>query len=204
MACCSGCGFLCYRDNEDRLREVNAEVRLLDKLPGQSIMASERTWRLSTKPLCFAMRQELREQIMMQNGAQPEQIFASAILMKHNCPEWIEWQQGFSPKEHREMRAAEDIRKATEEQRQREEKREQEQRQRDREWEAKVEADTRTWQAEQARKQQTHEWRTTAAQIVSTLLVGWLAYIATTNQNSQQTPINPPVAPLPPVPKDDR
>ncbi len=97
MVKCADCGFLAVRHHSERyLAEVEGNIREGGEWPvqrGGGIPIYER------RPLCFAMS----EQIGVPKDDYSPLDFKEHIHEKKDCKEFTEWQQGFTPKEHREM-----------------------------------------------------------------------------------------------------
>ena len=92
MKTCKNCGFLALRDKHTReLGEADEGYReLLDLRSGPSPF-----------PVCFVSAVNLRFEI----DAPTQEAIMEVIVFKDrsDCPGWTPWQQGFTPKEHREM-----------------------------------------------------------------------------------------------------
>lgn len=110
MVKCSECGFLTIRNFTDgSLIEASDIYRQCGDVPF-------RNWQqLSYIPLCFVRAYNLREELekvdlhgtQMADGGRPEAGWTEQLLTviagERECEPFTEWQQGFSPKEHREM-----------------------------------------------------------------------------------------------------
>ena len=104
MAKCSECGFLTFRNFESgALVEVDAEVRDTARLEYGGSHG-----RLNRYPLCFAREFDLAKEFQSALENVPDRELDQdsrqvVIQSNRDCDENTEWQQGFTPKEHREM-----------------------------------------------------------------------------------------------------
>jgi hypothetical protein len=147
---CSECGYLALRENESRaLVETEEGLR-------RDGAAHYHPSRCEPLPLCFARAYDLRKEyyaapdgklLFLTSTAAPS-LYPEAlkhILQKDRlCKAFIEWQQGFSPREHFEMKQLTEQRE-WQEQRLRE----------DRDWRASQAELERQWRTSEARDRRT-------------------------------------------------
>lgn len=97
MAKCVDCGYLTVRHYFERnLVEAESKIRKGEQWPAQqgtNLCLYERT------PLCFVMANKIGNKSNDYSAME----FRDAICEERNCDYFIHWQQGFTPKEHREM-----------------------------------------------------------------------------------------------------
>jgi len=108
MAKCSECGFLAVRNTKSRqLEETEQDIRetgVIERLFDDS----ERVHEIGSgypryePPLCFIGAIDLRTETGKYGEGTQERI-KSAINEERECGSFTQWQQGFTPKEHREM-----------------------------------------------------------------------------------------------------
>lgn len=132
MVKCAECGFLTLRHRESReLAEVEWATRETGSVPTKGPYSLyERT------PLCFERAFPLQEEA---KGDSPDEV-VRVFQSDRECPSFTPWQQGFTPKEHREMLDRREMRDW-------QERRERE----DRDWRERQEERQRQWQVAQAR-----------------------------------------------------
>lgn len=141
MVKCPECGFLASRNVQSRLlEETEQEIRL----EGGSIIA----WNTGKPvdpfepPICFMRSPDYKAvPYTIENSLEPEKparIVLAEIQRERTCKDFTPWQQGFTPKEHRDMLDREWMQKHQDE---REEA--------DRQFRLKMENDNRKWQAQQ-------------------------------------------------------
>ncbi|HEY4712449.1 MAG TPA: hypothetical protein VIH69_07265 [Dehalococcoidia bacterium] len=104
MSKCSECGFLAAKNiNTRNLEEVEKEFRRSGNSPNEIISGKEIGYpRHKEYPICFVQKYDLIdlfEGISGQNSAR----FLAIINEERECELFTKWQQGFTPKEHREM-----------------------------------------------------------------------------------------------------
>ena len=98
MACCSTCGFLAMRDRSTReLCETDELTRQTADIRSDPIRQGFRAF--DEQPICFALAAPLGSEM----GEYSEEAFLEVITRQRDCKSFTRWQQGFSPKEHREM-----------------------------------------------------------------------------------------------------
>ena len=93
---CADCGFLAVRHHFERyLVEVEGNIREGGEWPvqrGTNISLYEK------RPLCL-----MYQKIGGKDGDYSAREFKEAICAQRDCMHFCAWQQGFTPKEHREM-----------------------------------------------------------------------------------------------------
>ena len=119
MVQCKNCGFLALRGKNGELLESPIDYREQGE---HGIVVTE------GRPLCFAMVPALREEA--KSVAADRQKVLEVIRRDRDCQAFTAWQQGFSPKEHRQMLETERLR----------------------EWQRKVEQEDRAYRDEQRQK----------------------------------------------------
>lgn len=164
MAKCAECGFLTLREKDTgKLREVDADYRVLGRVP--PISGYEE---LHNYPICFAMAWELMPEV--EEAAQKQfedhsddwgKYVLVVITRERECSAkcgilgFTKYQQGFTPKEHKEML--------------------------DRQWmierEDKRDTDIREWQVRESRSNR--KWRMAEffIALIALILVVMAAYI---------------------------
>lgn len=114
MVKCSECGFLAVRDIDTReLEEVDGTFREWGRPPLKRIGGRNQYKGQYDIPLCFVQSYNLYDEVKTAGG-KPELdyvIVKSIIDQDRQCNSFIKWQQGFTPKEHREMIDREAMRK---------------------------------------------------------------------------------------------
>lgn len=102
MATCSSCGFLTVRGVGGGFIEVDDLYRRQAKRdPASTAHADVEEWR--RLPLCFMLKYNLPGEIHDDVGSTNDQpAVLKTITAERDCDGWTEWQQGFTPKEHRE------------------------------------------------------------------------------------------------------
>src|SRR5437763_1843372 len=92
---CTKCGFLALRDRHDRtLHETDEHSRDTGEVDHS---------RYELRPYCFVQAIRIDKEIIPDKAGE----FLRVITRNRPCGEtgdFFEWQQGFSPKEHREMK----------------------------------------------------------------------------------------------------
>ena len=105
MVKCADCGYLALREWESRaLVETEQHYREIGTDPPRTGMDKHK--RYEDWPLCFAMAWPLREEIQgeRQEIGGPEVASVLRVIHKEReCSKYVDWQQGFTPREHREM-----------------------------------------------------------------------------------------------------
>ncbi len=103
---CVDCGYLAIRDVQSGLL-VEVEDSIRSK--GLINAGGYQGW-LQKYPTCFVRAANLQDEWAHEVHAgqasnAPPAVSVQAVIQKpdRNCESWVEWQQGFSPKEHREM-----------------------------------------------------------------------------------------------------
>lgn len=99
MVKCAECGFLALRNRVSReLVEVEGPLRQsanapMPRTPTEPRELYERT------PLCFARARQLQDEVSNDDRHELLRVFQR----DRDCPSFTTWQQGFTPKEHRDM-----------------------------------------------------------------------------------------------------
>jgi len=155
---CADCGLLAARNSQTReLEEVQEDYRNTGKAPKWSVEVPRRTpeffaaWvgkeGLGT-PVCFMRVYDLSVEFKPNEMGAAEEKCLQILGKERECSSFIEWKQGFTPKEHREMMDREGMLK----------------------WQAEREDKDRDWRAEQERIRNKQEWRRYIFLAVCTLL----------------------------------
>jgi hypothetical protein len=145
--CCADCGFLSYPNKAAHsLEEVDCEERQHGKLHAENI-GSTSYFGFIPSPVCFVMAFDLPDEIQQTyNQATSEQekneSTKKVIDRPRECKSFCRWQQGFSPKEHKEMMDSANIMKWQEDEHLRRMKEEERRRKEDLEWRATQEEKT--------------------------------------------------------------
>lgn len=97
MVKCTDCGFVTFRHRVTReLVEIGGDIRSSGEIPNTD---NGRHKLYVDEPMCFVQAFPLQGEMEMDGS--------DAILMvirkDRECDSYTEWQQGFTPKEHREM-----------------------------------------------------------------------------------------------------
>lgn len=146
---CADCGFLALRDLDTReLVEAEKKTRktgdrgapfdVSNYLHGTS-PSRETERRFEFEPICFAAAYDLEGEFNCAAHGDSSMIdaFQKVIIDSRQCESFVKWQQGYSPKEHREMVL-----------------------ERERlEWQARQESEMREFQAKQAELNRTYNDR---------------------------------------------
>ena len=106
MVKCANCGYLAVRNKTDYyLGEASIDFRDRGSIALGTDDKGNNQHPLHEKiPLCFARYHYLGDAIKsIQHKDNPFNEVTTIIQADINCSEFIEWQQGFTPKEHREM-----------------------------------------------------------------------------------------------------
>jgi hypothetical protein len=113
MPNCAECGFLAARNNQSRqLEEVESIFRETGKpaiiVNEQGVLGLGSSH--ESQPLCFAQAYNLRREFMETThekypiyDAPDKESIATVLHKDRECASFLPWQQGFTPKEHREM-----------------------------------------------------------------------------------------------------
>ena len=141
MAKCIDCGMFAWHNNKStRPLEVPFEWRNVGEALHQTVSA------YAVRLLCLAEKETFPRNF-------PRDPKCSELATKnHECEEFIKWRQGFTPKEHMEMRLSQEL--VESERKWREAQAEYERR-----WHGEQATAQRDWQQKQARQQR--EWRDT-------------------------------------------
>jgi hypothetical protein len=96
MVRCVDCGFLCVRSHANEFVEVPEDIRR-----NWGAQQHDNFWKGNkTIPICFARALPEDGRREAQAGPKDSQ---KVIERERECAFFMEWQQGFTPKEHREM-----------------------------------------------------------------------------------------------------
>ncbi|MCE9565881.1 MAG: hypothetical protein K8U57_27985 [Planctomycetes bacterium] len=142
---CADCGYLAIRDRQTReLVEVEVGLRKkweLPTLPGAGFYQYE------DFPICLQHKSSLR----IEKASYRHEEVIDLLQQERDCDGFMEWQHGFSPKEHQEMQLAQELQRQQLAQREQErdwqDRRDTEQRR----WQDQLAAEQREWQARQNR-----------------------------------------------------
>jgi hypothetical protein len=106
MPRCSNCGFLAVRDiNTRQLEEVDGTFREWGRPPLKRVAGRNQYKGQYDIPICFVRAHNLYNEVI-ESGVKPElyyTIVKTVIDEDRQCDSFIEWHQGFTPKEHQEM-----------------------------------------------------------------------------------------------------
>ncbi len=103
MVKCAKCGFLALRNKESRgLEEAEESYREGVALP---LVDGGVYYRHESRPLCFTRNHDLRNEVREEEKKEEAERrnIGQVIEADRKCEAFTEWQQGFTPKEHREM-----------------------------------------------------------------------------------------------------
>jgi hypothetical protein len=103
---CSDCGYLAARNRDTReLDEVERVFRENGKPPNVTVAGRNPYCRQEIMPLCFARSFDFVDLYnkLTSRRANIEDNIATILNEERHCDSFIEWKQGFTPKEHREM-----------------------------------------------------------------------------------------------------
>jgi hypothetical protein len=108
---CTNCGYLSVRNVEDwSLGEAESDYRETGAMSDRAAQIYRNL------PICFARAANLLQEYERTCNERPGGISGPAAVIKfvlhkpRTCTEHIEWQQGFTPKEHLEMKMLEEQR----------------------------------------------------------------------------------------------
>ena len=114
MVKCIDCGYLCYRDKDTR--ELEEVERGEDGTIIQPNISRDTPHKMSSgskydPPICFAravnLQAEYKIKSVNETGSEwvirANQRLKEVLNQTRECESFVEWQQGFTPKEHREM-----------------------------------------------------------------------------------------------------
>jgi len=104
MVRCSECGFLAARNIDTRnLDEVEEEFRRNGNPPTEIIAGKEiGYYRHKRYPICFVQKHNLLDSFKRISGEESTR-FLTVIGEERQCELFIDWHQGYTPKEHQEM-----------------------------------------------------------------------------------------------------
>jgi hypothetical protein len=106
MVKCSECGFLAARDIDTRrLDEVEKAFRESGSPPVRYVSGRNQYVGQERVPICFVQAYDLKQEIEIARGSDAMNAtwVHFVINQDRECQPFMEWQQGFTPKEHREM-----------------------------------------------------------------------------------------------------
>lgn len=135
MVRCENCGFLCLRKNTQELVETPQVTREKGELNRDGYEGTH-----ERQPVCFVMAFSLKGEIKPDSGHAQE--FKRIITADRDCTSWVQWQEGYTPKEHKEMVDQKALREW-----------QQEQRRKDQARDDALRAEMRNWQERQALRQ---------------------------------------------------
>lgn len=123
MGRCVDCGFLTLRSEAGDLVEADEPFkRTGHSTHPRQMKPGDADWHLrfdDQHPLCFMRQTELPHQLSTVlarggpdlSGEERATRVVEALVVEQGCPEFVPWQQGFSPRDHREMQDQERERK---------------------------------------------------------------------------------------------
>jgi hypothetical protein len=114
MRKCANCGYLSVRNKADySLGEATIDFREKGKVPIAYDDKGCNPHALHEAiPLCFARQAYLASKAKeIEDRNNPVKEVKAIIQEENDCKEFTDWQQGFTPKEHREMMAREEMRR---------------------------------------------------------------------------------------------
>ena len=110
MVRCVDCGYLCVRDNSlNQIVEADSEYRKRGHIPDVFIAGQGQRMRYTADPVCFKMAADLRTEM---EGESAGAGYAVACR-ERPCGEFIPWRQGYSPREHDEMKMLQEVERRT-------------------------------------------------------------------------------------------
>lgn len=138
-ACCAECGLLGLRDTMHRgIVEAEADYRKTASIPSVPTLQRSGIAAYGDLPVCLARKKVFDSVTKDKRTAE--------LSKRFRCPSFVEWQQGFSPKEHMEMQFQQ---KLIDAQRDRDEA--------DRKWREQQAEAERRWRESQSLRE--HDWR---------------------------------------------
>jgi hypothetical protein len=113
MVKCADCGFLAARNRQDRQLEEAESIMREKGIPAVTF-SSNAVMGIGTKhegePLCFVQANDLRKEFWETTHREhptyqivDSDSIVEVLLRDRECKDFVKWQQGFTPKEHREM-----------------------------------------------------------------------------------------------------
>lgn len=137
MVKCVNCGFLAARNMDTReLEELDGTFREYGRPPLRRIGGRNQYKGQYDIPLCFVQAVNFYSEVeSMGKLSEPQYEVKSLIEQDRQCDSFVKWQQGFTPKEHREMLDRKEMLK----------------------WQARREASDKAWRATQ--EQVNRKWR---------------------------------------------
>ena len=135
---CVDCGFLSAKNIYTRnLEEVEKEFRRSGNSPYTILGGKEIGYHTHKEyPICFVQKYNLLDSFKKTSG-QESTKFLLIINKERECELFREWQQGFAPKEHREMLDRENMLK----------------------WQVEREESDKKWREQQEKRRSKEEWR---------------------------------------------
>jgi len=110
---CTDCGLLAARNSQTReLEEMQEDYRFTGKAPMWSVEVPRRVTGIVadwvgkeglSDPLCFIRAWNLSSEFKAEGTGTSAEKCLRILGKERECSSFIEWQQGFTPKEHREM-----------------------------------------------------------------------------------------------------
>ena len=112
---CVDCGFIAARNFQTRsLDEVekafrdSGEPKLIRSLQAQAHNWGADIPKDEPYPICFKSKYDLIAEVQAMGGHIPSDV-RSIIQLERDCDSFVEWRQGFTPKEHQDMQDREDM-----------------------------------------------------------------------------------------------
>ncbi len=224
MVKCEDCGYLALRNRHtrglDEAEEAFRQTAEVADVPRTRPYATDPRMAMfdisnteipyETIPLCFAMEldfssvvdTEARIRRMRDSGRRPYErdIIRDILWEEQECSSWRKWQQGFTPKEHREMMDRERMLTWQADREENDRKWRDEQRRSDLEWRAQQASDERTWRQDQQKREDRRTfWSIFWVAIVATAVLAAATIFAAYIQRGGQPTINVSI-PIPPTP----
>ncbi len=106
MVKCSDCGYLAMRNRHTwNLDEAGRQYRDSGALPVIYDDQGRNQHEIhEQQPICFARVYDLKAEYVKETNDRNNTLSALNVIQKdRDCTEYTDWQQGFTPKEHREM-----------------------------------------------------------------------------------------------------
>ena len=106
MVKCADCGYLAVRGiMNGELLEADGKFRESGEVLFINTYGNQSRPKYEQQPICFARAENLIDEFEKETGKQNNTVSAKNVIVKdRNCTRgYTDWQQGFTPKEHREM-----------------------------------------------------------------------------------------------------